>query len=454
MGEFVLIVGHAFANAPPHSDPMKSANMTDSETYAEWFWWYSTHHFVGADKSDDYDYRLRTFGPDWAYDDGFANFTGAYFDPKAWVDLFADAGAKYFVLTTKHHDGFAMFDTGKTTNRSALHYGPGRDVLKELFAAAETYQPGLKRGTYFSMPEWFNPDFGLYGFSETTAASSVSWLGIEATNPYTGAVEPYTGRVPIGDYITDLQRPQMEALAYTYGTDVMWCDVGGANDSAAFAAAWWNWARAQDRQVVMNSRCGVPAVADFETPEYATYSSAQLRKWESNRGMDPDSYGFNRATQPAAYMNASTVVYSLVDIVAKNGNFLLDIGPMANGTIDETEATNLREAGAWIKAHEEAIFGTTFWFVQTQIASPEVRFTQTDDAFYILFLEEPTVVNGTVVVDAPVPILKGDTVSLVGVAGVGNLDWTSQGGVLSIGVTSEALAQDQYCWVFKIEYAA
>lgn len=150
----------------------------DVETYAEWFWWYSNNHFVGADKSDCYDYRLETFGPDWNYDDGFPNFTASAWDPKEWVDLFADAGAKYFVLTTKHHDGFTLFDAGATTNRSALNYGPGRDIVQELFDAAATYQPTMKRGTYFSLPEWYNPDFGPYGFSQFDTVGSTNWLGM------------------------------------------------------------------------------------------------------------------------------------------------------------------------------------------------------------------------------------------------------------------------------------
>lgn len=291
-----------------------------NETYAEWFWWYSNNHYVGSDKSDCLDYRLDTFGPDWNYDDGFANFTAVSWDPKTWVDLFAAAGARYFVLTTKHHDGLALFDTGATTNRSTLHYGPQRDLVADLFAAAETYQPTLKRGTYFSLPEWYNPDFGPYGFTQTDAVGSTSWVGIEATNPFTNATEPYTGRVEIGDFLEDLQLPQMLTLAKEYGSDIMWCDCGTANRTAEFASEWWNWARAQEqggRQVVMNSRCGVAQAADFETPEYTTYSSAQRHKWESNMGMDPYSYGFNHETPAASYMNASTIVYSLVDMTAK-----------------------------------------------------------------------------------------------------------------------------------------
>lgn len=431
-------------------------NSSPYESYAEWFWWYSTHH-PQADRSDFYDYRLRTFGEDWVYDDTFPDFNASKFDPKSWVDLFAEAGAKYFVITTKHHDGFALFDAGETTNRSAIHYGPQRDLLAELFDAAETYQPDLKRGTYFSLPEWFNPDFAPYGFDQFNTSSTTSWPGGLATNPYTGEKEPYTGRIPVDDFIADIMVPQMESLAYDYGTDIMWCDCGAANGTADFAAAWWNAARAQDRQVAINSRCGVAEAADFDTPEYQTFSSAQHRKWESNQGMDPYSYGYNRATPDAAYMNATTIVYTLVDMVSKNGNLLLDIGPRADGTIVDAEVANLKEAGAWIHAHGEAIFNTTYWFVQSEIVDgPDVRFTQTDDAFYILFLEKPVLNAGTVDVAAPVPILPGDAVQLVAVDGGEDLAWETTGTgtetVLSITVSDDLIEADEFCWVFKVAY--
>lgn len=422
--------------------------------------WYTTHH-PQADSSDFYDYRLRTYGSAWAYDDSFADFTASNYDPKAWVNLIADAGAQYFVITSKHHDGFALFDAGATSNRSALHYGPQRDVLGELFDAAATYQPALKRGTYFSLPEWFNPDFGPYGFTQldpATVPGTSSWPGIPAQNPYTGASEPYIGHVPVTDFLTDVMLPQMETLAYTYGTDIMWCDCGAANVTAPFAAAWWNAARAQNRQVAINSRCGVPEAADFDTPEYQRFSSAQRRKWESNQGMDPYSYGYNRATPDEAYMNASTVVYTLVDIVSKNGNLLLDIGPKADGSIVQAEVDHLLEAGRWIKSHGEAIFNTTYWFVQSEIPGGlDVRFTQTDKAFYVLFLERPAPQDGMVDIAAPVPILEGDVVSLVAVEGGEDLAWTVSGQgirkVLKMEVADELLDAEEFCWVFKINYA-
>ncbi|KAH9890799.1 glycoside hydrolase family 29 protein [Xylariomycetidae sp. FL2044] len=486
-------------------------NSTPYESYAEWFWWYSTHHPQG-DHSNFYGYRLATYGPAWSYDDTFPSFTAAAFDPKAWVDLFAAAGAQYFVLTSKHHDGFALFDTHGTSNRSSLHHGPRRDLLGELFGAAATHQPHLRRGAYFSLPEWYNPDFGPYGFdmyNSTEVPATNSWPGVPAVNPYTGVEEPYTGRVPVADYLEDLQRPQMEILAYEYGIDILWCDIGAANSTDAFAAEWWNDVRnprstgrsrrqeeeeeekeeersggggevgrnvtrktttTKRRQVAVNSRCGSAYANDFDTPEYATFATPQARKWESNRGMDPYSYGYNGATPAAEYMNASTVVYTLVDIVAKNGNLLLDIGPRADGSLVEAEVEALTEAGAWLDRNGEAVFGTRFWFRGSEVVigaeeegndGLDVRFTQTEDAFYVLFLSRPRVDGDTGVVRVPadVPVLDGDVVSLLGVEGSEDLAWSVSDGVegvrkvFEIEVDDVLLDKEVYCWVFKIQYA-
>ena len=395
---------------------------------------------------------MRTYGPDHVYDDFFSNFTASKFDPKSWVDLFDAAGAQYFVFTSKHHDGFAMFNTVNTTHRNAIHYGPKRDILQDLFSAAKQYQPHLHRGTYFSLPEWYNPDFGPYGFvqaigDEGNSSSSIAWPGILAVNPYTNKTEPYTGRLNISDYIVDLQVPQMELLAYNYETEIMWCDCGAANGTANFASAWFNKAREQDREVTMNSRCGITQGSDFDTPEYETFSSISPRKWESNRGMDPFSYGYNRATPESSYMNATTVVTSLVDIVSKNGNFLLDIGPKADGTIDAAEQTNLREAGIWIKANAEAIFNTTYWFLTP--GEGNIRFTQTNDAFYILMLEKPV---KKFVVDAPVPILEGDRLSMIGAGNGTEVAWSRKDGGIEVDIPAQLAEVGKYCWVLKVDY--
>ena len=443
-----------FIHWGPYSVP-GWGNSTPFESYAEWFWWYSTriNEHAAADRSGFNAYRLETFGPDLNYDDFFDNFTASAYDPKEWVDLISDSGAQYFVLTTKHHDGFSLFDAGATTNRTSLHYGPKRDVLGELFEAAKTHQPHLKRGTYFSLPEWFNPDWGKYGFTQFDRVTSTSHPGIIARNPYTGLEEPYTGRLPIGDFIEDLMVPQMEILAYNYDTDIMWCDAGASNGTDVFAADWFNWARSQGRQVTINDRCGSPWASDFDTPEYATFSVPQRRKWESNQGMDPYSYGFNRATQDDEIMNATTLIHNLVDMTSKNGNLLLNIGPKADGTIHDTMAENLREAGTWIHAHSEAVHNSTYWYVTPQETSgkKDLRFTQNNDSFYVLSLSKPE--TGRLEIESQLPVLKGDRVVAVGMEGEADVEWgIDDDGKLWIDITDDVISGDKYCWVFKVEY--
>lgn len=170
--------------------------------------------------------------------------------------------------------------------------------------------------------------------------------------------------------------------------------------------------------------------------------------------MDPFSYGYNRATPNSAYMNASTIVTSLLDIVSKNGNFLLDVGPQANGSIIDVEQTNLRQAGVWIKDHAEAIFNTTYWFItpEENKGTSKVRFTQTMDSFYIISLVQP---NGSIVLDSPVPWVEGDAVTVIGgnLSGVVVPSEMLGNGSLSLNISSQVHEADEFAWVFKISYA-
>jgi alpha-L-fucosidase len=253
--------------------------------------------------------------------------------------------------------------------------------------------------------------------------------------------------VPLNDYITDKMLPEMNTLA-DMGAEIMWCDIGGPNRTLEFASEWFNRAALQNRQVVMNARCGLPG--DFDTPEYARYEGVQVRKWESSLGMDPYSYGYNRATPLASYMNATSIVTGLIDIVSKNGNLLLDVGPTANGTIVDVEQRHLRQAGTWIKSHAEAIFNTTYWFV-TPEEGDNVRFTTSKDAFYIHTLARP---NSTLTLSSPVPYVYGDKVTVVG----GKMHGTvvpsrkSSNGSLTLSVSEDVAAADHFAWVFKIAY--
>jgi alpha-L-fucosidase len=397
------------------------------QEYAEWYW-----QHLDNPNDPTYAYHAQTYGKDFVYDDFIPMFTAAKWDPRSWVELFEDAGAEYYVLTSKHHEGFALWDS-KVSGRNAKALGPKRDLINDLFAASRTYTPRLKNGLYFSLPEWYNPDN--------------PWMGHAPRNPYTLEPVPYTGYTAGRDFVRDYQAPQLLELIHGYDPDVIWYDIGGVNDNLHVVAEFLNHAkdRANPKQVTFDDRGGI-AAHDFTTPEYTTYANTVVAKWEASRGLDPFSYGINRATPDDKYMTAEQVVQTLVDIVSKNGNFLLDIGPNFDGTIPQVMQDRLRETGAWLRTNGEAIYGTTYWSRMAQLDN--LRFiVKQNQAFYIASLEQP---GSKLIVEAPVPIRSGDQVTMLGYPRV--LDWTVSNGSLVIDVPSAAARAGQYAWVFKISW--
>ncbi|MFB9927074.1 alpha-L-fucosidase [Amycolatopsis halotolerans] len=397
------------------------------QQYAEWYW-----NNQQDPNGPTYAYHAKTYGESFVYDDFIPKFTAARFDPRSWVQLIEDAGAQYYVLTSKHHDGFALWDT-KVSGRNAKKLGPRRDLVADLFAASRKYTPGLRNGLYFSLPEWFNPDN--------------PWMGHPPRNPYTGAPVPYTGYTAGRDFVKDLQAPQVLELIDGFDPDVLWFDIGGVNDSRDVLTEYFNRAknRRRPKDVTYNDRGGIPD-HDFTTPEYTTYPNTVVAKWESSRGLDPYSYGYNRATPDDKYMTTDDVVHTLVDVVSKNGNFLLDIGPDFDGTIPAVMQQRLRETGAWLRTNGEAIYGTTYWSRMAQLG--DLRFTvRPGSAFYLMSLVAP---GSQLVVDAPVPIRPGDRVSMLGYGGP--LHWSQSDGRLVIDVPAAARAAGKHSWVFKVDW--
>jgi alpha-L-fucosidase len=381
-----------------------------------------------------YAYHKQTWGESFNYDDFIPMFTASRFNPRSWVELISDAGAEYYVLTSKHHEGFALWDT-KVSDRNAVKMGPRKDLVRSLFDASRAHTPHLRNGLYFSMPEWFNPDS--------------PWQGHAPRNPYTLDPLPYTGYTAGRDYVQGLQAPQMRELIHGYDPDVMWCDIGGDNDSQHVLAEFFNDAknRRTPKDVVVNDRSGI-STHDFTTPEYATYHNTVIAKWEASRGLDPRSYGYNQATPDNLYMTAEEVVQTLVDIVSKNGNFLLDIGPKADGTIPQVMQDRLRETGRWLAVNGESIYGTTYWSRMAELG--DLRFTvKQNRAFYITSFAEP---GARLSVAAPVPIRKGDRVSMLGHPAA--LDWEYANGTLSVQVPKAVRARGKHAWVFKIDWRA
>ncbi|KAK0452394.1 glycoside hydrolase [Armillaria borealis] len=382
--------------------------------YAEWYWYWQ--HNPANESSAVWTHHKEVYGEDFLYDDFFPDFTTSEFNATDFVQFVVDIGAKYFVITTKHHDGFALFDTGNSSNRNSLLYGPKRDLIGEIVNATKATQPQLHTGLYFSLPEWFNPAF--------------------AKNAYNSSeYEPYTGYIEVEDFLRDIMRPQMEALFYQYETDILWCDIGGPTVFPDIAPRWFNWAKENGRHVIANARCGA---------NYSDFDVHELRKWESSEGSDPYSYGYNQDTPDDDYRNATYILHSLVDIVSKNGNYLIDIGPTANGTIVSPSRTSLLKVGEWLRFAGEAIYDTQYWYVTVE--EGDLRFTTKPDAFYIMSLSYPT--DGALRSMSPLPLKDGDIATFLGPnQSQKELAWSwSENGVF------ELLAMVQDVWAFKIRY--
>jgi alpha-L-fucosidase len=200
----------------------------------------------------------------------------------------------------------------------------------------------------------------------------------------------------------------------------------------------------------VNDRCGIPA-HDFVTAEYEAASTPVRNKWEESRGLDPFSYGYNAATPDSSYMSGAEVVQTLVDVVSKNGNLLLGIGPKADGSIPAVMVDRLREVGSWLERNGESIYGTSYWDLAQaeQTNDEDLRFTVAPNrAFYVIDLKKP---NQQLVVESPIPIRQGDQITLLGYDG-GPLRWTERDGTVFIDVPDAAVASGRDAWVFRVDW--
>ena len=334
--------------------------------YAEWYW-----NQMQDPNNPTYAHHRDTYGESFAYDDFIPQFRAEQFDPRSWVELFRDAGAQYHVLTSKHHEGFALWDT-KLSDRNSVKMGPKRDLVKELFDASRRYTPELHRGLYFSMPEWFNPDH--------------PWMGHAPRNPYTLEPVPYTGYTAGKDYVTDFQAPQMLELIHGYDPEILWCDIGGDNDSHRVLAEYFNHAknRARPIDVTVNNRSGIGSTRLHDARVH------DVRHRSSRRSGNPAgaSTRSRTATTPqtpddAVHDDRGGRALASSTSSPRTAISCSTSDRSADGTIPEIMQRRLRETGEWLKINGEAIYGTTYWSRMPQLGE-DLRFTvRPDKAFYI-----------------------------------------------------------------------
>lgn len=417
--------------------------------YAEWYWKRM------ADKKPGnvwWEFHKKNFGENFEYQEFAPRFTAELFDAKQWADLFARAGVKYVVPTSKHHEGYCLWpsaEASKTWGRpwNSVEIGPKRDLMGEL--AEATRAEGMKFGFYYSLYEWFHP----------------LWLTDKAR------------------YVDEHMTPQFKDVVTRYQPAIIFSDGEWDLPSKEWKSeallAWLFNESSCRNEVVVNDRWGKDCRhkhGGYWTTEYAAGLQDGSHPWEESRGM-AHSYGLNRAERVDDYKTAREFILVLIDLVSRGGNLLLDIGPAADGTIPPLMEQRLLEIGDWLKVNGEAIYGTRFAGRSCQwtegsvpeqkfgeykvkynlldqvgqapkdgVAVKQVFFTKKPDALYAISVGWP----GKQLVLRDIRVPSGAAVTMLGVPGT--LKSSVAGNALTIETPD--LAPDgapcRYAFAFKI----
>jgi len=265
------------------------------------------------------------------------SFTAKNYNPEAWAELFKEAGARYAVLTTKHHDGMALWDT-KAGDLSVVKKTPaGRDLVKPFAAAMR--KNGLKVGFYFSWLDWSNEDYGSLGRMRNTdkgkkePTSMAQWNRFRAFN--------------------DMQLKELCA----FKPDLLWFD-----GDWGIAEKYWDMKGMRKKLktwvpgVVLNARMG--GYGDYDTPEQGIPFAQLPGSWELCMTMCP-GWGYSKRMQaPGNQIKPAYLVQLLSETAAMGGNLLLNVSPKPDGTIPEWQVESLKKIGAWLRLNGEAVYGS------------------------------------------------------------------------------------------------
>jgi alpha-L-fucosidase len=394
------------------------------DKYAEWYW--RKLENPGKVQKLFQDFHLKTYGPNFRYQDFAPMFKAELFNPDQWAALFRDAGAKYVVLTSKHHEGFTLWPSAQSWNWNSVDIGPNRDLCGDLSASVK--KQGLRMGFYYSLYEWYNPIY----------------------------------RTDLNSYVDNHMIPQMKDLVTRYSPDILWTDGEWDKTSKEWKSesflAWLFNESAVKGSIVVNDRWGSETRSKhggIYTTEYGLIGEKEgidnsvPRPWEECRGIGT-SFGFNRTEGLNDYSTAEHLIKLLVSTVSAGGNLLLDIGPAADGTIPVIMQQRLIEMGNWLKVNGESIYGTRA-FIRTkkdEAINPETNknifFTQKNGSLYVICLDWP---KGNIVLKGIKPGQKGK-VELLG----NKVAVASKISGSDLTITPPVLSPDdhQLAYVFKI----
>ena len=290
----------------------------------------------------------------------------ANWNADSWTELFAKIGAKYVVFTTKHMDGYTMYPSNiPNPFFSKDKINSPRDFTGELCQSVRA--KGMKFGVYYSG-----------GLDLTFNQSPITnlWPDLFESMPKSVAYTAYADC-------------QVHELINRYKPDILWNDVNYPKngDVLGIFSELFN----VNPQAVTDDRWNqYPELYNFTTPEYQVMDSIVAKKWETCRGIGY-SFGYNQVENDLQLLSSRELIHLLIDVVSKNGNLLLNVGPKADGTIPENQLLRLNDLGDWQKINGEGIYGTRPWKMSSAKLADgtEIRFTQKNEDLYVFLLSAP-----------------------------------------------------------------
>ncbi|XP_068671840.1 alpha-L-fucosidase-like [Montipora foliosa] len=332
----------------------------------EWFW----YNWKGRKLKKYLHYVEENYPPGFSYNNFAAQFKAEFFNATQWAKLVASSGARYFVFTSKHHEGFANWNSSVAWNWNSVDIGPHRNIVDELAKAIRRLtKPRVRFGLYYSLYEWFNPH---YLFDKASGFKT-------------------------DEYVKAVMRPQLYDLVNTYKPDYLWTDgEWEAKDtywkSKEFLSWLYNESPVKDR-VVVNDRWGKGLRCKHEVvctgKDRYHPGKLQKKKWENAMTIDALSWGFRREANLNDFLSIQELIKQLVTTVSCGGNLLMNVGPASDGTISPIFQERLTQMGNWLKVNGDAIYKTRPWTSQNDSVSGDVWYTTKGKHVFAIALRWP-----------------------------------------------------------------
>ena len=353
--------------------------------HSEWFW-----NFWRTAKSPALvNFMNKNYKPGFTYEEFAPDFTAEFFNPKEWAALFEKSGAKYVVLTSKHHEGYTLWPSKYSFNWNAKDVGPNRDLVGDLAAAVRN--TSVRFGLYHSLFEWYNP---LYLLDKQNKFKTYNYVNAKA-------------------------RPELEDIVNIYKPDILWSDGDWEAPESYWNStdilAWLYNDSPVKGKVVVNDRWGSNTPCKhggfYTCQDRYNPGVLQPRKWENAMTVDKHSWGYRRDAQLGDFLTIDELLTTLVETISCGGNILINVGPTKYGKIAPIFQERLTQLGNWLNVNGEAVYKSKPWKYQKDASTKGVWYTTNNDHVYGMVVFYP---NSEVVDFGSVNYDQVDSVQLLG----------------------------------------